>query len=91
MSCPYCGSRNEVEFACGGESHIERPQISCTGERWADYLFFRRNPKGITYERWRHAYGCGSWFNVARDTVSHAIIGAYLMTEPRPDFGQPSP
>ncbi len=32
----------------------------------ADYLFFRDNPKGVHLERWRHGFGCGQWFNVAR-------------------------
>ncbi len=27
-----------------------------------DYLFMRENPKGVHFERWRHAYGCGKWF-----------------------------
>lgn len=86
IPCPQCGPRNEPEFVCGGESHVTRPGLDASDEIWADYLFGRRNPKGPTYERWRHAYGCGLWFNVARDTVSHRILAVYRMTEPRPDL-----
>lgn len=87
IACPYCGPRNEVEFTCGGESHVQRPPLSSSDDAWADYLFFRRNPKGLTYERWRHSEGCGTWFNLARDTTSHAIIAVYGMTDPPPAPG----
>ena len=26
IDCPYCGKRPEVEFHCGGEAHIARPE-----------------------------------------------------------------
>lgn len=84
ISCPHCGPRDEIEFSCGGESHIVRPELDCPDDAWADYLFCRHNPKGVTYERWRHSYGCGSWFNVARDTVSHKIFATYAMGDPKP-------
>jgi len=29
--------------------------------------------------------GCGQWFNVARDTVTHEIRKVYAMGEPRPE------
>jgi heterotetrameric sarcosine oxidase delta subunit len=48
---------------------------------WADYLFMRKNPKGLHYERWNHARGCRRWFNVARDTVTHRISKIYKMGE----------
>jgi sarcosine oxidase, subunit delta len=83
--CPNCGPRNEVEFKCGGESHILRPLIDCSDEVWAEYVFFRHNPKGVTFERWCHTYGCARWFNVARDTCSHEIHGSYDIGEPCPD------
>jgi sarcosine oxidase subunit delta len=84
ISCPHCGSRDEFEFTCGGESHVTRPGVDASDDLWADYLFARHNPRGVTYERWRHAYGCGRWFNVARDTVTHAIHVVYSMTDPKP-------
>ena len=26
INCPYCGERDQTEFSCGGEAHIERPK-----------------------------------------------------------------
>ena len=81
IKCPYCGLRDEEEFACGGEAHIARPLSDnpLNDRDFADYLFYRDNPKGVFLERWRHSAGCRQWFNVARDTVSHQIIEIYPM------------
>jgi sarcosine oxidase, subunit delta len=79
IECPWCGPRDEHEFAYGGEAHLARPpdpQV-LDDEAWAQYLFMRRNPKGPHLERWWHAHGCRRWFNVRRDTVSHAITAVY--------------
>ncbi len=84
IDCPWCGKRAEAEFACGGESHIARPTLEATDAAWGEYLFFRNNPKGLVFERWLHAHGCGQWFNVARDTVTHEIKAVYRMGAPRP-------
>jgi sarcosine oxidase subunit delta len=86
IKCPYCGLRDETEFTCGGEAHIARPlsENELSDRDFADYLFYRDNPKGLFLERWRHAGGCRRWFNVARDTVSHHIIEVYEMgTQPK--------
>ncbi|MDB5364210.1 MAG: sarcosine oxidase subunit delta [Rhodospirillales bacterium] len=81
LDCPFCGVRPEIEFACGGRSHVQRPgppeQVS--DEQWSAYLFFQPNPKGLLRERWRHVVGCGLWFNVERDTVTHAVTQVYEM------------
>lgn len=89
INCPYCGPRAELEFRCGGESHIQRPgpHGDVDDEAWADYLFYRQNPKGEHRERWVHAAGCRRWFNVARDTVTHRINAVYLMGESMPVTG----
>ncbi len=88
IDCPWCGVRTEDEFSCGGESHLERPSRpeSVSDEEWTAYLFQRKNPKGIHYERWRHTYGCRQWFNVARHTVTHDILAVYRFDEPRPQL-----
>jgi sarcosine oxidase, subunit delta len=86
IRCPHCGPRAEIEFRCGGESHISRPgpHAGVSDEVWANYLFFRSNPKGAHRERWLHFAGCGRWFNVVRDTVTHEISDTYLMGEISP-------
>ena len=81
IPCPWCGPRDETEFAYGGEAHIARPEAPAElddGE-WAEYLFLRTNPKGRHFERWMHAHGCRRWFNVERDTVSHVVAAVYQM------------
>ncbi len=89
IPCPWCGERDEHEFSYGGEAHIARPEdpAALSDEAWADYLFMRANTKGVFLERWRHAHGCGRWFNAARDTVSHAFLAVYRMGEEPPVRG----
>jgi sarcosine oxidase subunit delta len=92
ISCPYCGmERPELEFRNGGEAHVARPQDpSRIGDaEWAEFLYFRSNPKGVLAERWRHISGCGRFFNALRDTVSDNILAVYKLGEPRPDLGGP--
>jgi len=84
LQCPWCGMRDESEFVCAGTTHIVRPQLSAADADWGHYLFFRENPKGVHRERWRHVFGCGEWFNVARHTVTHAVLAVYAMSEPPP-------
>jgi len=86
INCPWCGDRDEIEFHCGGQSHITRPEPfdQVSDEEWGCYLFFRINPKGIHYERWVHDGGCRRWFNVARNTRTHKIAATYKMTDPKP-------
>ena len=45
INCPYCGEREQEEFSCGGEAHIERPKNppELSDDQWADYLFLRQN------------------------------------------------
>jgi len=86
LDCPWCGTRDELEFSFGGESHIMRPAPDASDAMWSNYLFNKENPKGIHYERWMHSYGCRRWFNVARDTVTHEIHAIYKMGLPRPDL-----
>ena len=88
IDCPWCGTRTEDEFTCGGQSHIVRPlePALVSDQEWADYLYQRMNPKGMHYERWRHTFGCRQWFNVARDTVTHKIKAVYKMGDPKPSL-----
>ena len=86
ISCPWCGPRDESEFACGGEAHIARPTDPdrLSDAEWADYLFMRKNPKGVHFERWVHRLGCRRWFNMARNTVTHDILAVYKMGDAPP-------
>ena len=86
IECPWCGPRAETEFSCGGEADIARPLDTekLTDKEWGDYLFMRKNPKGVHLERWVHRLGCRRWFNLARSTVTHEILAVYRMGEPPP-------
>lgn len=80
IPCPYCGLRDQVEFRCGGEATVSRPSEPDRADaaEWADYLFYRDNPRGDLTERWVHSFGCGRWFTVTRNTCTHEI------SDPRP-------
>jgi sarcosine oxidase, subunit delta len=84
LTCPWCGMRDEAEFACGGTTHIVRPPLDADDSEWGMYLFFRDNPKGLHHERWCHTFGCGQWFNVRRNTVTHEVLSVYDLREPSP-------
>ncbi|MBT4890710.1 MAG: sarcosine oxidase subunit delta [Rhodospirillales bacterium] len=88
IECPWCGERDLTEFHCGGEGHIERPKEpdTLTDEQWGDYIFFRKNPKGVHHERWMHALGCRRWFNAVRDTVSDEFLAFYKTGEQPPEI-----
>jgi heterotetrameric sarcosine oxidase delta subunit len=83
IECPWCGPREDSEFAYGGQAHIARPTPSeaASDAEWADYLFMRTNPRGLHREQWLHAAGCRQWFNVERDTVSYRILRVYRCEE----------
>ena len=51
--------RHENEFSPGGEAHIQRADpLTATDQQWAEYLYYRSNPKGAHRERWVHTLGC---------------------------------
>jgi sarcosine oxidase subunit delta len=87
IECPWCGQRAEIEFSCGGEAHIARPADpgSMSDEAWADYLFMRKNTRGLHREQWNHSSGCRRWFNVERDTVTYRINAVYRMGQNAPE------
>ena len=85
LTCPYCGvTAEETEFHGGGEAHLTRYGPGAADADFESYLFLRKNPKGVHFERWRHVYGCGKWFHAARCTVSLEVFGTYpaQTTEP---------
>ncbi len=85
LTCPYCGIEcDETELAPGGEAHLKRHGPGSSDEDFQDYLFQRENPRGVHFERWRHAFGCGKWFHAARHTVTLEVFGTYSaqVTEP---------
>ncbi len=88
IKCPWCGERDQSEFHAHGEAHIVRPENpdQLSEEEWGDYVFFRKNPKGLHYERWVHSHGCRRWFNAARNTITDHIYATYKPGEPKPEI-----
>lgn len=87
IRCPFCEmDRPEIEFRYAGEAHLDRPEghPNETDEAWSAFLYTRANPRGVHAERWRHAAGCGRYFNALRHTVSDRFLVVYKPGEPRP-------
>ena len=93
INCPYCGERDQSEFSSGGEAHIVRPKqpTELTDSQWAEYLFMRKNIKGVQFERWNHANGCRQWFNIARNTATDKILRIYIMGDKPPNISSGAP
>ncbi len=85
IDCPYCGPRNEIEFAHAGEAHVARDPAQ-DDDAWGAYLYTRSNPKGVHAERWRHAHGCQQFFNALRDTTTDRFLAIYKLGEARPEI-----
>ena len=93
LICPWCGPRDETEFSYGGQAHVAHPATPAdlTDQEWAEYLFFRDNPRGPFAERWVHSTGCRRWFNAVRDTVTYEVLAVYRPTDPRPAVATAGP
>jgi sarcosine oxidase subunit delta len=91
IPCPYCGERPEIEFTHGGEAHLIRPAPAASVDEatWTEFLYMRTNLKGAYAERWRHARGCGMFFNALRDTTTDHFITVYKSGEPMPATAKP--
>jgi len=84
INCPYCEEdRSQEEFHAAGEGHITRPKdpASCSEEEWGDYVFFRKNPRGIHHELWHHTIGCRKFFTITRNTETYEILETYKSGE----------
>ena len=85
LHCPCCGiDADETELAPGGEAHLKRFGPGSMDADLESYLFGRANPRGVHFERWRHAYGCGKWFLAARDTVTLEVYATYSAQTKKP-------
>ena len=86
IHCPYCGPRPELEFVHGGQAHVRRPAdpAQATDDDWLQYLYMRDNTRGVFAERWRHARGCGRFFNALRDTTTDQFLASYRVGEQPP-------
>lgn len=80
IPCPWCGHRPHVEFTYGGAAGLARPSETATLPQWLEYVYIRKNPCGPHRELWHHHAGCRQWFEVLRDTRTHAIHESAALT-----------
>ena len=82
LPCPICGARDVREFYYQGAAvMLARPDPEAGEAAWDDYLHLRDNRPGDLEELWSHDAGCGAWLKVVRNTVTHAVRSAELVTE----------
>ncbi|MDX6751469.1 sarcosine oxidase subunit delta [Geminicoccaceae bacterium 1502E] len=76
IPCPFCGPRDESEFAHGGPARQRRPDDLSPLEdaAWVDHLTVPPNPVGPVHEKWWHVRGCGQWVTIERNTLTHDIL-----------------
>ncbi|WP_417600749.1 sarcosine oxidase subunit delta [Pararhodobacter oceanensis] len=78
LTCPCCGvTAEETEFHNAGEAHLKRYGPGSDDADYEAYMFARKNPRGVHFERWRHAFGCGKFFHAARCTMTLEVFGTY--------------
>ena len=73
IRCPWCGTRDEAEFAYRGDATKARPADDAGAEAFVDYVYGRPNPKGWHVEWWHHVAGCRAVVKVVRHTVTHRV------------------
>ena len=83
IKCPYCGERAQKEFAYGGDGTVKRPELNkeVSDEKWNEFVYLRKSPRGKHIEFWHHIFGCRQWFRVQRDTVTHEIFKTVKLDE----------
>ena len=82
IPCPHCGPRAQIEFSYGGDATVVRPDPDAVDtQAWLDHVYLRDNPRGPHLEWWQHSAGCRAWIKVRRDTLTHAIDGAWAATD----------
>jgi sarcosine oxidase subunit delta len=86
ITCPFCGPRAHAEFTY--ERTLDSlVALDATAPVAIAALYHRENPRGVSRELWRHAYGCRAWLDIERHTQTHAITAVASMT---PLDGEPS-
>lgn len=73
IRCPFCGLRDHSEFSYEGDATVAYPALDASEDAWFEAVFLRDNPRGPHREYWRHAFGCGAFLEVERDTLTHEV------------------
>ena len=81
IDCPWCGPRDEAEFAYRGDATVARPAAEAGIDAFYDYVYTRANPRGWHMEWWHHAAGCRQFVKVVRHTLTHRIAATGRATD----------
>ena len=81
IPCPWCGVRDEAEFAYQGDATTRRPPDDGGIDAFFDHVYARPDPKGWHVEWWHHTGGCRQVVQVVRHTVTHRIAWAGTANE----------
>jgi methylglutamate dehydrogenase subunit B len=81
IPCPHCGPRNHDEFLHAGAAVGRPPAADAPLAEWNAWVYSRDNPRGSHRELWRHAFGCGAYLVVERDTRTHEVTSAVFADE----------
>ena len=83
INCPYCGDRSQKEFAYGGDGTVKRPELNkeVSDEKWNEFVYLRKSPRGKHIELWHHIACCRQWSKDQTDTVTHEIFKTAKMNE----------
>ncbi|CAN5383363.1 sarcosine oxidase subunit delta [soil metagenome] len=72
IACPICGPRAQAEFVFDRALDAILA-LDSTPEEAVKRLYARDNPRGWSWELWRHGAGCGAWLKLHRHSATHEI------------------
>ncbi len=78
IACPHCGPRAQAEFEFDRAMDSVLP-LEAVLQAAVMRLYERENPKGWSWELWRHSAGCGVFLKLHRHTVTHQIAAVELL------------
>lgn len=87
IACPYCGRRAQAEFVFERAMDAILP-LEATTAVAIQRLYARENPKGWSWELWRHSAGCGAWLKLHRHTMTHQIAAVEPIALPGLDVAE---
>jgi heterotetrameric sarcosine oxidase delta subunit len=85
IRCPFCDERDSSEFTVVGDAGYRRPdpELPDAHQRFLEAVYLRDNPAGRHVELWYHGFGCRSWLQVTRDTVTHEVFAVEFVKDAR--------
>ena len=74
ITCPWCGRRAQTEFSYIDDATARRPNMDSVNEaEHFKFVYECDSRRGVQYELWHHHAGCGKFFKIHRDTITHEI------------------